>query len=354
MRQLKRIMGFAAPLFARSRAPRHPHTSRMRLRSLCAIAALLAAGSWQLPAQAQAQNFPSRPVRIIVPFVPGAAADALARTIANALSNEWGQPVMVENRPGGNTVIGTEMVVNSPPDGHTLLFTSDDTYTSLSYLMRNLPFDPIRDLTPVNIPAKVTMLIVAHPATPADNLQSLIAHARAKPASLSYGSYGNGSNPHLTMETLKSQAKVDILHVPYKGVAQAQAAAIAGEVQLSVTGYGTAKGMIDAGRLKPIAVTGPERIPQLPNLPTTAELGYPDADSTVWWGFSAPAKTPADVVNKINASISRVVNSPEMRKALETRALVALNLGPKEAAQRIASEHKTRAQVVQRSGAKLD
>jgi tripartite-type tricarboxylate transporter receptor subunit TctC len=351
MRRPKRIMGLALPFLTRRPATRG---ARLRVRSLCAIGALLIAGAWQLPAQAQAQSFPSRPVRIIVPFVPGAAADALARTIANALSNEWGQPVIVENRPGGNTVIGTELVVNSAPDGHTLLFTSDDTFTSLSYLMRNLPFDPIRDLTPVSIPAKVTMLIVAHPSTPADTLPALISYARGKPASLSYGSYGNGSNPHLMMETLKSQAKVDILHVPYKGVAQAQAAVVGGEIQLAVTGYGTAKGMIDAGRLKPIAVTGPERIPQLPNLPTTAELGFPDVDSTVWWGFAAPARTPADIVNKIHAAISRAVSSPEIRKALEMRALVELNLGPKQAAERIASEHRARAQVVSRSGAKLD
>jgi tripartite-type tricarboxylate transporter receptor subunit TctC len=358
MTHLKRMMRLAAPFPARDSAQRDPRKStnpgvRLVPRTLCVVALALSA-AWQAPAQAQAESFPSRPVKIIVPFVPGAAADALARTIANSLQAQWGQPVIVDNRPGGNTVIGTELVVRSPADGHTLLFTSDDTFTALSHLMRNLPFDPIKDLVPVNIPAKVTMLIVAHPATPADTLPAVIAHARAKPGALSYGSYGNGSNPHLMIETLKSQAKIDLLHVPYKGVAQAQAAVVGGEVQLSVTGYGTARGMIDAGRLKAIAVTGPERIPQLPNLPTTAELGYPDVDSTVWWGFAAPAKTPADIVNKINASISRALKSPELRKALEARALVELNLGPKEAAERIAREHPARAAVVRRSGAKLD
>lgn len=321
------------------------------LRGLClAVAAVLLA--W--PIAAPAQSFPSRPMRIVVPYAPGAAADALARLIANGLSAQWPHQVIVDNRPGGNTIIGAEIVARAEPDGHTLLFTSDDTFTIVPHLFRKLPIDPMRDLVPVNLSAKVSMIIVANPSVAANSLPALIAHAREHPGRLSYGSYGSGGSAHLAMEMLKSLAKVDILHVPYKGVAPAITAVVAGDVQIALAGYGTARGFLEAGRLKPLAVAAPERVAQLPNIPTLQELGYGEVDSTAWWGLAAPAKTPPDIVERIHEAVSRAMNSPESRKMIDARGLVLTDIGPKAFAERLAREYQSRAEAVRRSGAVAD
>ncbi len=309
-------------------------------------------GAWQI--SAQAQSYPTRPVRIVVPYAPGAAADYVARTIATGLSAQWSQPVLVDNRPGGNSIIGTQIVTHAEPDGHTLLFTSDDTFTTNPHLFRKLPYDPLKDLVPVNLSAKVAMIVIVNSSLPMDSLPALIALARARPGTLSYGSYGIGGSAHLVMEMFKSAAKIDILHVAYKGVAPATAAVVAGEVQIAVTGYGTARGQIEAGRLRPIAVAAPERVPQLPKLPTMAEHGYGEIDGTVWWGVAAPAKTPADTVNRIHEAISRVLTNPDTRQLIEGRSLMVVNIGPKPFAEQIAREYRSRADEVRRSGAKVD
>jgi tripartite-type tricarboxylate transporter receptor subunit TctC len=324
--------------------------SRSKWHVLVVLAAALAA-----PLPSQAQNFPSRQVRIVVPFQPGAASDAVARLIANGLSSQWSQQVVVDNRPGGNTVIGMEMVARSEPDGHTLVFTSDDSFTILPHLMRGkMSVDPIKDLTPVNLSAKVAMIIVAHSSVPENTLPDLIARARAKPGSISYGSYGTGGSAHLFMEQFKSLAKVDLLHVPYKGVAPALAAVTAGEVNLAMSGYGTARGMIESGRIKPLAIASPDRVRELPGIPTMVELGYGEADGTVWWGLAAPAKTPADTVNRIHESVSKVLNSPETKKVIEGRSLSVSDLGPKAFAELIARESKVRAEIIRRANVKAD
>ena len=227
-------------------------------------------------------SFPSRPVRIVVLYAPGAAADFVARTVALGLSTQWTQPALVDNRPGGNSIIGTEIVSRAEPDGHTLLFTSDDTFTTNPHLFRNLPYDPLKGLVPINLSGKVSMIIVANSSVPVDTLTALIALVRAKPGTISYGSYGVGGSAHLVIEMLKSAANREILHVPYKGVAPATAAVVAGDVQIAVAGYGTMRGHIDRGRIRPIAVAAPGRVPQLPKLPTMAELGYGKIDGTVW------------------------------------------------------------------------
>ena len=317
------------------------------LRGLC-LAVAVAMLAW--PVAALAQAFPTRPVRIVVPYPPGAAADALARLIANGLSAQWPHQVIVDNRPGGNSIIGAEMVVRAEPDGHTLLFASDDTFTIIPHLFRKLPIDPIKDLVPVNLSAKVSMIIVANPSAAVDSLPALLARAREHPGKLSYGSYGSGGSAHLAMETLKSLAKVDILHVPYKGVAPAITAVVAGEVQIAVAGYGTTRGFFEAGRLKPLAIASPERIAQLPNIPTLGELGYGEVDATAWWGIAAPAKTPADIVNRIHEAVSRAMNSPETRRMIDARGLVLLDIGPSAFAERIAREYSSRAKAVRQAG----
>jgi tripartite-type tricarboxylate transporter receptor subunit TctC len=312
------------------------------------LAILAATLVWAHPALAQQQAFPTRTVRIIVPYAPGASADFVARVIANELSSRWPHQVMVDNRPGGNTMIGMEAVARAEPDGHTLLFTSDDSFTIVPHLTKKAPVDPIKDLTPVNLSARVSMVIVANASVPVDSLPALIERARTNPASVSYGSYGTGGSVHLAMETLKSLAKVDILHVPYKGVAPAITAVVAGEVSVALSGYGTARGHIETGRIKPLAIASPERIPELPKVPTTRELGYGEVDSTVWWGFAAPAKTSPEMVNRIHEAISRALNNPEVRKTIEARSLGVADLGPKPFAEQIAREYRARAEAVRR------
>ena len=318
------------------------------LRALCVALLATVLGAGQTGALAQA--YPSRPVRLIVPFSPGAAVDVVARMIASGLSAQWGNPVIVDNRPGGNSVIGSEMVVRAEPDGYTLLFTSDDIFVIVPHLSK-LSFDPLKDLMPVNLLAKTSMLIVVNAAAPVDSLAALIARARANPKALSYSSSGSGSSTQLAMETLKSLAKIDILHVPYKGIAPAIAAAAAGEVQITMTGYGTARGLIDAGRLRPIAIAANERVVELPNVPTTNELGYGEVQYTVWLGIAAPSKTPAEIVERINESVSRVLHSPETRKQLvEARAFVVADLGPRAFAEELARKSRFHAEAIRRTG----
>lgn len=324
-------------------------------RPLCAgllcVAALTGVFGWT---PAQAADYPVRPVRVIVPFAPGAAADTVARLIANGLSQKWGQQVIVDNRSGGNTVIGMETVARAVPDGYTLLFTVNDSFTTVPHLYKKLEIDPLKDLIPINLSAKVAMVLVASAAASIDSVPDLIDRARDRPGTLSYGSYGSGSSVHLSMETLKSLAHIDLVHVPYRGVAPAVAAVAAGEVAVSMAGYGTARGLIDSGRLKPIAVASAERVRELPDVPTLGELGYPQAESSVWWGFVAPAKTPPALVDQINKAISQVLQSPEVRKQIEGRSLTVADVGPKQFAQEIQRESQEQGEAVRRFGAKVD
>jgi tripartite-type tricarboxylate transporter receptor subunit TctC len=323
---------------------------------LVALCLALVAGTldaWQTCAFAQV--FQSRQVRIIVPFAPGAAVDVVARIIANGLAAQWGNPVIVENRAGGSTVTAAEVVARSDPDGQTLLFTVDDTFTVVPHLSRHLSFDPMKDLLPINLVAKILMVMVVNPAVPADSLPALIAYGRTNPRGLNYSSSGLGSMIHLAMEMLKSSAKVDILHVPYRGIAPALTAVAAGETQITISGYGTARGLIEARRVRPLVIASPERVAALPNVPTTGEFGYDSVDATSWLGLAAPAKTPSETINRINESVSRVLHDPEIRTQLiDARDLVVTDIGPTGFAGQIARKFKSMAEAVRVSGAKGD
>lgn len=282
-----------------------------------------------LPAfTASADSFPSQPVRIVLPMAPGAAADLMVRLIGDRLSKRWGQTVIVENRTGGNTVIAMEAVAKSKPDGHTILYTVNDSFTTVPHLYKNVSVDPLSELAPVNLTAKVDMIVTTNPSTQLSSFQDIVTRARAKPGELSYGSYGAGSGIHLAVESFKDKNQLELTHVPYRGVAPAMMAATSGEVGFTMVGYGTAKAMIDDKRLKPLAIAGPERLQHLPEVPTTHELGYPEVDLAVWWGFAVPAQTPAARIKQLNADISAVLNEPEVRKQIEDRYLIILNQGP--------------------------
>jgi tripartite-type tricarboxylate transporter receptor subunit TctC len=325
-----------------------------RLRPLVlfwAVILVATAGSDQTSALAQSGS--SRPVRIIVPFDPGAAVDVVARILAHGLSAQWDRPVIVENRPGGSMIVGARFVANSEPDGDTLLLCLDDLFTTLPHLSKNPSFDANQELAPVAQVAKILMILVANRAVPADTLPQLIELARAKPGALSYGSSGPGSATNLGMEMLKHLANIDILHVPFRGLGPALTATMAGTVEMTMIGYGTARGMLEDGKqIKPVVVTSPQRVAALLDLPTTGELGYPQVDSTSSLTLVAPARVSAETMGRLNQAISRELSgSSESRKQIEARDIVVTNISGKPLAEEIARRFRLNGEAVRMAGA---
>jgi tripartite-type tricarboxylate transporter receptor subunit TctC len=302
-----------------------------------------------------AQSGSARPMRLIVPFDPGAAVDVVARILARGLAAQLDRTVIVENRPGASTLLAAQQVARSEPDGDTLLFSIDDTFTIVPHLTKTLTFDPNRELVPLNLVGKILMVLVANKSLPADSLPALISLARAKPTELSYGSSGPGSATHLAMEMLKHSAKVDILHVPFRGLAPALTAAASGHVQMTMIGYGTARGMLNEGKLiKPIVIASPERVAALPNVPTTAELGYPEVDATSWLAVAGPAAMPAETLARANEAVTRALDRPDVRQEIDARDILLTNVGPKAFAEAIARRSKVNEEAVRISGAQRE
>src|ERR687891_2333102 len=243
-----------------------------------------------------ADAWPGKPVRIVVAYPPGGGIDVLARQLAGKLGPGWGQPVVVENKPGANTIVAADAVAKSPADGHTVLMTTDATFSINPHLYAKLPYDAQRDFTPVTMLVLLQQLLVAHPSLPANTVAELIAAAKAKPGSINYASYGSGSQPHLSGEMLKNKAGIDLVHVPYKGISLAVPAVMAGEVQLTFAGIATSMPQLKAGRIKALAIGGASRSPLLPQVPTFAELGFPEVETHAWFGLFLPAGSPREAV----------------------------------------------------------
>lgn len=296
----------------------------------------------------------ARLARIIVPFAPGAAVDVVARLLASALSAPWGKTVIVENRPGGRTLIAAEAVARSEPDGDTLLLCLDDTFTIVPHLAKEAPFDPNKELVPINLVGTITMAMVVNPSLPVNCLPALVDYARANPNAVSYGSSGSGSLSHLAMEILKAQAHINMVHVPYRGLAPVMTAVLAGEVQTAILGFGSSRSMIESGRLRPIAIASPERVAALPDIPTTGEFGYGRVDATSRLTLAGPARMSADTVNRVNAAISGVLDSPDMRAQIAARDIVVTNMGPKPFAQEIDKLSRLNAEAVRISGVQAE
>jgi tripartite-type tricarboxylate transporter receptor subunit TctC len=274
---------------------------------------LLAAIALPGLARAQGAEFPSRQVRLVVPFPPGGGLDVLARAIADRLSPVWRQPVVVDNRPGGSTVPGTDLVAKAPPDGHTVLVTADNSITANPHLIRGLPHDPMRDLLPVSLLVEVHQMVLVHPSVRAGTMAELVAAARAAPGRLNFGSYGNASQPHLAFAALMAKERIEMTHVPYRGVPPAILATLSGEVQMTLAGIASSLEHLRAGTLRALAVGRPARFEQLPEVPTLAEAGYAEMDPRTWFGAFVPAGTPAPLVTRLQRDIAAALADPAVR-----------------------------------------
>ena len=288
---------------------------RWTLRTrLGAIVSLLAVA---LAAPALAQQYPSKPVRIIVGFAPGGGTDVVARVIGQKVSEYWGQGVVVENRAGATGTIGADVVAKSPPDGYTLLMGHVNSHAIAPNLFKKLPYDALRDFAAVSYVGYVPNVLVVHPSVPARSMKELIALAKAKPGGLNYASSGTGSTQHLAGEMFKLIAGVDIVHIPYKGSGQAIGDLLAGTVAMNFDTMPPVIDHIKGGRLRALAISTPRRIQQLPDVPTFEEEGMSGFDVTNWYGVMAPAGTPRDVVAKLNADINKAMREPDVRARLE-------------------------------------
>lgn len=271
-------------------------------------------GALALPAVARAQEaFPTRQVRLVVPFPPGGGLDALARALADRLQAGWGQPVVVDNRPGGSTVPGVDAVAKAAPDGHTLLVTADNSITSNPHLIRGLPHDPMRDLAPVTLLVDVHQMVLVHPAVGATTMAELVAAARAAPGKLNFGSYGVASQPHLAFAALMARERIEMVHVPYRGLTPAVMATLSGEVQMTLAGISSGAEHIRAGRLRALAVGKPGRLEALPEVPTLIEAGYGEIDPRTWFGVFAPAGVPGVLLSRLHRDIAAAMGTPEVR-----------------------------------------
>jgi tripartite-type tricarboxylate transporter receptor subunit TctC len=279
---------------------------------LRALALVLACGVW---ASACGSDFPARPVRVIVPYAPGANADLIARIVAQRVAVVWGQQVVLDNRPGGATNIGSVLAAKSPADGYTLLLAGPPNAINIS-LMRKLPYDLMADFTPIVLATRVPNVLSIHPSLPARTLAELIALAKSRPGQLSFASGGLGSANQMAGELLKINAKIDIVHVPYKGSAPAIVDTIGGQVELLFAGISSLVPHIKSGRLRPLATGSTARLPMIPDVATFIELGYPEMTTSVWFGFMVPAATPRNIVAKLNADLDAVLARRDVREQL--------------------------------------
>ena len=300
---------------------------------------------------AGAQDFPTRPLRLLVPFAPGGNTDILARAVAPKMAEKWGRPVVVDNRPGGAGLIACETVARATPDGHTLLVGSTGEVAVNPSLFRKLPYDVERDFAPISLGTISALLLVKHPALPARSVKELVEAAKAKPRTIAYASVGVGSPQHLSGELFKALTQTDLVHVPYKGGAPATAALLGGqEAHLGFVGMGPILPHIKAGRLQALAISTPKRSPQLPQVPTLQEEGVKNFDTTIWFAFFAPAKTPRRVIEALNAELVRVLTLPDVNQFLVNTGVEVAPGSPAELARFVKSETAKYRKVIQTSG----
>ena len=316
-----------------------------------ALIALLCAG---LATLAHAQGYPSKPVRIVAPFGAGSTIDIIGRLIAPKLTDVLGQPVIVENRPGAGGMIGMDAVAKSAPDGHTLIIGALGPLAMNPALYPKTPFDPVKDFAAVCLLATGPVVIAVHPSIPAQTVKDLIDLAKKRPGQLNFGSPGVGSSPHLTGELFKLITKTDIVHVPYKGNAEAITDLIGGQLSIVFTGVPPVVPLAKAGKVRLLATTGKQRMPNLPEVPTIREAGIEGADVLIWYGIVAPAATPKDVVARLNREIVKIMNTPDVREKFSQQGVDPASSTPDEFAQMIRDEVTRWGKVIRSAGIKLE
>jgi tripartite-type tricarboxylate transporter receptor subunit TctC len=302
---------------------------------------------------ANAQNdYPTRPVKVIVPSPPGGGTDILARVLAQHFSKALGQPFVVENKPGAGNMIGIESVARAPADGYTLLVVAS-TLALNSVLYKKVPYDPVRDFAPITLAATAPNVLVVSPGLPVKSLAEFIALAKAKPGALSYGTPGIGTSPHLSMELLKSMAGIDLQHVPYRGTAAAVTDVIGGQIAATFANALTAKPQVDSGRVRALAVSGPKRVDAFPTVPPVAEAGVPGYEAMQWYGMAAPAGTPAPIIARLHAEAAKALQTDEMKEKLALDGAQPVGSTPAEFAALIRRELEKWSRVVRAAGIEL-
>ena len=320
-----------------------------KLLSIVCTAALLTLTQ----GQALAQAYPSKPVKIIVPFGPGGFTDVVARILGVKLSESLGQSVVIENKPGAGSMIGTDQVAKSAPDGHTLVIVSS-THVISPWIYKNVPYDPIKGFTPITKLVDSPYVLLTNPKVPVKNVQEFIALAKANPDKIHYASSGNGSAQHLIGGMFASMTKTQLKHVPYRSSNLASTDLVAGVVESSFAGVPNALSQVPNGRLNALAVTSAKRIPQLPNVPTMQEAGVPGYDATIWLAMLAPAGTPANIVSRLNTEIGKIMNNPENQKAFFDAGVQVSLSTPEALSQLMVSEMDKWGKVVKEAGIKLE
>jgi len=298
---------------------------------------------------AHAQDYPSRPVRIVVPFAPGGPNDIIVRLVAQKLTETWGQPFLVENRPGAGGNIGTDFVAKAAPDGYTLLSVGPGSLI-INPLIGKVPYDTARDFAPVTLMARAPNALVAHPSLPARSVKDLIALARSQPGRVNYGSGGNGSTPHLAGALFEAMAGIELTHIPYKGTAPAMADLIGGQVQIAFLGIPTVLPHVKSGKLRVLAVTGRSRSLELPGVSTVDEAGVPGYELSPWYGLLAPAGVPREIVARLAAEVTKIVRAAEIRDKLAVQGAEVAGGTPEEFTAVLQADTSTWSRVIKDTG----
>lgn len=314
------------------------------IRSIIAVAALATASV------ALAQNYPTRPIRIIVVSTPGGSVDTMARAVGPKLAARWGQQVLVDNRPGAGGTIAAELVARAPPDGYTLIMGTIASFATNVSLHKSLPYDPVKDFAPITLVATQNLMLLVHPSVPAKSVKELVALAKKQPGNLSFASAGNGTGGHLSGELFKMLAQIDMLYVPYKGVQPALIDVVGGQVSLTFASIISAMPQVTGRRLIPLAVTGAQRSPAAKELPTMIEAGVKSYESATWYGLLAPAGTATDIVNKLNAEVVAALKNPDMHDRLSREGADPVGNSPAEFARHIQVEIDKWRKVVKAAG----
>jgi tripartite-type tricarboxylate transporter receptor subunit TctC len=311
---------------------------------------ILLCAAWLAAGPSAAQQYPGKPIRLIVPSTPGGSVDTLARSIGPKLSERWGQQVVVENRAGAGGAIAAEVTAKSPPDGYTLMLGTIASLAANLSLQKKLPYDPVRDFAPVSLVATQNLMLLIHPSVPAKSVKELVRFARSQPGKLTFGSAGNGTGSHLSGELFKQLAGLDIVHIPYKGVAPGLVDLIAGQISINIPSILSALPHAQSGRARALAVTGSTRTRAAPELPTMQEAGIKGYESMTWYGIVAPVGTPPEVVNKLSAEVAAILKQPDTHERLSREGADPVGSSPQEFGRFMQSEIEKWRKVIRAAG----